>query len=336
MRCSPAGMTVRPLLMAAGKQVGAVGMARGRRLRPATGCVKLEPNKPVTVAFLLSDESAASLRVVVQDPATDAELYRSPTTSRFDLECEPMSNGAPRRATRSTTSQPPLRRQGRPQGPRPQGEGRRERAGVRPRVPARQVLRVVRRRRDPDGHAGRQRHAGQQLHPRRRVDEGAGDGQGPRAPHLHRQGEGAHRRLGLLGRGGQLRPQERPHPRALRPRLRAPGDGRRLGAGRHALRVRRGDAGKNPFWIDKLTPIQIATFDLEEYRRGRASSRPTSGSTSWCAAWATSRRDVRRLKLLFLVRLIPLASATTTSSSSARAAPARATSSRRSRRTRRC
>src|SRR5262245_4304150 len=27
--------------------------------------------------------------------------------------------------------------------------------------------------------------------------------------------------------------------------------------------------GKNPFWIDKLTPIQIATFDLEEYRRIR-------------------------------------------------------------------
>src|ERR1043166_7097314 len=28
--------------------------------------------------------------------------------------------------------------------------------------------------------------------------------------------------------------------------------------------------GKNPFWIDKLTPIQIATFDLEEYRRVRS------------------------------------------------------------------
>ncbi len=45
----------------------------------ATGCVTLEPSKPVTVAFLLTDDSAASLRVVVQDPATDAELYRSPT-----------------------------------------------------------------------------------------------------------------------------------------------------------------------------------------------------------------------------------------------------------------
>jgi hypothetical protein len=73
------GMVVRPLLMSAGKQVGAVGMAVDAVLDRATGCVRLQPNKPVTVAFLLSDESAASLRVVVQDPTTDAELYRSPT-----------------------------------------------------------------------------------------------------------------------------------------------------------------------------------------------------------------------------------------------------------------
>jgi hypothetical protein len=69
---------VRPLLMAAGKQVGAVGMAVDAEFDRATECVKLEPNKPVTLAFLLSDESAASLRVVVLDPTTDAELYRSP------------------------------------------------------------------------------------------------------------------------------------------------------------------------------------------------------------------------------------------------------------------
>lgn len=69
---------VRPLLVAAGKQVGAVGMAVDADFDRATGCVALQHNKPVTVAFLLSDESAPSLRVVVQDPATDAELYRSP------------------------------------------------------------------------------------------------------------------------------------------------------------------------------------------------------------------------------------------------------------------
>ena len=28
--------------------------------------------------------------------------------------------------------------------------------------------------------------------------------------------------------------------------------------------------GKYPFWIEKLTPIQLATFDMEEYRKVRA------------------------------------------------------------------
>ena len=72
-------LLVRPLLISSGKQVGAVGMAIDADLDSATGCVKLQPGKPATVAFLLSDESVASLRIVVQDPATDAELYRSPS-----------------------------------------------------------------------------------------------------------------------------------------------------------------------------------------------------------------------------------------------------------------
>ncbi len=71
-------IVVRPLLMSAGKQVGAVGMAIDAELDRDTGCVTLQPNKPITIAFLLSDESVGSLRIVVQDPATDAELYRSP------------------------------------------------------------------------------------------------------------------------------------------------------------------------------------------------------------------------------------------------------------------
>jgi hypothetical protein len=69
---------VRPLLVSAGRQVGTVGMATGGVFDTATGCVSLQPNAPVTVAFLLRDESVASLRVVIQDPATEAELYRSP------------------------------------------------------------------------------------------------------------------------------------------------------------------------------------------------------------------------------------------------------------------
>lgn len=73
------GMLVRPLLMSGGKQVGAAGLAIGAELDRTTGCVTLEPNKPVTVAFVLSDDTVKALRIVVQDPATDAELYGSPT-----------------------------------------------------------------------------------------------------------------------------------------------------------------------------------------------------------------------------------------------------------------
>jgi len=72
-------MVVRPLLMSSGKQVGVVGMAIEGELDRTTGCVKLHAGKPVTVAFLLTDESVPSLRVVIQDPTTDAELYRSPS-----------------------------------------------------------------------------------------------------------------------------------------------------------------------------------------------------------------------------------------------------------------
>lgn len=70
---------VRPLLMFSGRQVGAVGMAVGAEFDRSTGCVKLQPGRPTSIAFLLSDEGATSIRVVVQDPMSDAELYRSPT-----------------------------------------------------------------------------------------------------------------------------------------------------------------------------------------------------------------------------------------------------------------
>jgi hypothetical protein len=69
---------VLPLLMSGGRQVGRVGMAVDAELDRVTGCVRLVANKPVTVAFLLSDESVTSLRVILQDPSNDAELYRSP------------------------------------------------------------------------------------------------------------------------------------------------------------------------------------------------------------------------------------------------------------------
>lgn len=65
--------------------------------------------------------------------------------------------------------------------------------------------------------------------------------------------------------------------------------------------------GKNPFWIDKLVPIQIATFDLEEYRRLRRELT----TDEWLDFMMRSlgyepSAMTRRLKMLFLVRLIPL------------------------------
>jgi hypothetical protein len=41
-------LVVRPLLMSAGKQVGAVGMAIDAELDRATGCVELQANRPIT------------------------------------------------------------------------------------------------------------------------------------------------------------------------------------------------------------------------------------------------------------------------------------------------
>jgi ATP-dependent Lon protease len=65
--------------------------------------------------------------------------------------------------------------------------------------------------------------------------------------------------------------------------------------------------GKNPFWIDRLSPIQVATFDLDEYR----TLRQEFTADEWIdvlvrtMGYEPSQME-RRLKLLFLVRLIPL------------------------------
>lgn len=67
---------VRPLLVAGARPVGTVGMvADGEHDR--SGCVTLAPGRPVTVVFQLHDDTVKSVRVVLLDPATDAELHRS-------------------------------------------------------------------------------------------------------------------------------------------------------------------------------------------------------------------------------------------------------------------
>lgn len=66
--------------------------------------------------------------------------------------------------------------------------------------------------------------------------------------------------------------------------------------------------GKYPFWIDKMTPIQIASFDLEEYRhlRGEFTTDEWMDLILRSMGYEPTAMP-RRLKLLFLIRLVPLA-----------------------------
>ena len=65
--------------------------------------------------------------------------------------------------------------------------------------------------------------------------------------------------------------------------------------------------GKNPFWIDKLTPIQLASFDLDEFRKLRAEFTTDEWIDFILRSMGYEPAVMeRRLKLLFLVRLIPL------------------------------
>jgi hypothetical protein len=74
------GLAVRAVLVADGREVGVVGMvSRASAFDSASERLVLEPGIEDTVAFRLLDDGVAALRIVVQDPATDAELYRSPS-----------------------------------------------------------------------------------------------------------------------------------------------------------------------------------------------------------------------------------------------------------------
>jgi ATP-dependent Lon protease len=64
---------------------------------------------------------------------------------------------------------------------------------------------------------------------------------------------------------------------------------------------------RSPFWIDSMKPTKLASFDLEEYRSGRREF----STDEWIDLMIRSiglepSHFDRRLKLLFLMRLIPL------------------------------
>ena len=78
---------VRPVLLADGRQVGTVGMVvgSGASLDRASGNVTVPTGVEATVGFVLDDDQVSALRVVVIDPASDAELYRSPADIPVEL-----------------------------------------------------------------------------------------------------------------------------------------------------------------------------------------------------------------------------------------------------------
>jgi len=64
---------------------------------------------------------------------------------------------------------------------------------------------------------------------------------------------------------------------------------------------------RSPFWIESLKPVQLANFDLQDYKRGRGEFT----TDEWLDVLIRSigmepSHFDRRLKLLFLLRLIPL------------------------------
>lgn len=69
---------VRPVLVSGGRQVGTVGMAVGGQLDRTAGIVKIPTGEEATIGFQLDDDGVQSVRIVVLDPESDAELYRSP------------------------------------------------------------------------------------------------------------------------------------------------------------------------------------------------------------------------------------------------------------------
>jgi ATP-dependent Lon protease len=65
--------------------------------------------------------------------------------------------------------------------------------------------------------------------------------------------------------------------------------------------------GKNPFWIEKLTPIQIAAFDLAEYQHLRSEFSTEEWIDLMLRSMGYEPAEMsKRLKLLFLTRLVPL------------------------------
>ena len=70
-------LKVRPLLLSQGVIVGKAGMALDADFEQNTACVILQPEQKAGVAMILENEECKTVRVIIQDPATDAVLAQS-------------------------------------------------------------------------------------------------------------------------------------------------------------------------------------------------------------------------------------------------------------------
>jgi hypothetical protein len=72
-----APVTLRLVLISDGQEVGQAGMALDAELDRATGQVHIEPGGTANIAMMLTRDDCKKLRIVAQDPTTDAVLAQS-------------------------------------------------------------------------------------------------------------------------------------------------------------------------------------------------------------------------------------------------------------------
>ena len=78
-------IAARVVLIGDGQEVGRAGMAPDAEFDRASATVQLQPRKEVNLGMMLFKESSKKIRIVVQDPATDAVLAQSEEIEIGDL-----------------------------------------------------------------------------------------------------------------------------------------------------------------------------------------------------------------------------------------------------------
>lgn len=74
---STGSLSLRVILLSGGEQVGQAGMAVGADFDRASGIVHLKPQTEASIGIMLTRDDCKTLRVVIQDPATDAVVDQS-------------------------------------------------------------------------------------------------------------------------------------------------------------------------------------------------------------------------------------------------------------------